>query len=79
MVAQLSLFGNGPADILESVCRAHGVTLADLLSKRRRGGITAARWAVARRLRSDGMSYPKIGAVLGLDHSSVRYACSRNG
>jgi len=74
MTAQLSLFGNLPADIVVAECRAHGVTLADVLSKRR-GRITAARWAVIRRLRADGMSYPKIGAVLGLDHSSVRYAC----
>jgi len=41
----------------------------------RRGRPISFSWHAARELRNAGWSYPEIGQALGVDHTSVMYAC----
>lgn len=71
-------------DELNLVCHKHGVTLDMLKGKRRTKPIALARHEAMYRLRQLGMSYPRIGTILGgRDHSTVihgvRTHAQRNG
>ena len=79
MNVQMSMLPQTPTEILAYECAARGVDVDDVITTElRTRELTATRWAVARRLRfMEHMSYPRIGRVLGMDHSSVRYACTR--
>jgi hypothetical protein len=66
------------AIILEAAV-LHGVTLKDILSTDRRRKVAWARQEAMYRLRLDGRwSLPKIGHVLGVDHSTVCHGCRRH-
>jgi chromosomal replication initiation ATPase DnaA len=56
------------------IARKHGVLLAEIMGPRRAyGGVGRARRDCWRLLRERGWSYPSIGALWGVDHSSVMY------
>lgn len=59
--------------IIVEVCRKHGITLAQIMSRRREERIVIARHeAVWRLCEETSMSLPQVGRRLGgLDHSSV--------
>lgn len=54
-----------------------GVSIIDILSERRSRPIVNARCFVAQQLRKRGYSYPRIGAVMKRDHSSIINLCRR--
>lgn len=54
------------------IARAHGVTIEQMFSKRRRKGEAMARQAFWAELYSRGCwSYPQIGALCARDHSTI--------
>ena len=58
--------------VLSDVARDFGIGLEELLGRGRRPHIVAARSVVARSLRDRGLSYPRIGEILGgRDHSTA--------
>lgn len=62
-------------EVLASVSAQTYVTPREILGKSRVREIAHARQLTCSILRSDGMSYPRIGRMMGLDHSTVRHAC----
>lgn len=70
-----------PHELKQELTKAatrHTITVRSLLSGTRRRNVTAARLEVMRFLRRRGYSYPQIGLVFGLDHSTVHYALKRH-
>lgn len=71
-----------PLAIAEGVifcaCATHGITVKDLRAKSRKHQLVLIRQAVAYAIRTrvgTGISYPKIGALLGLsDHTTIIHA-----
>jgi chromosomal replication initiation ATPase DnaA len=60
--------------IVEEVCETHAVTIGEVLGGSKPMRIARARQAVCWRLRHHPtvkMSYPDIGTLLGLDHTTV--------
>lgn len=53
----------------------HGVTLEAVLGRSRTKAVVAARHALWRHVRALGLSYPEIGELFGVDHTSVYQAC----
>lgn len=69
---------------LAEVCQQRGVDMDMLTGRRRTRPISLARHEAMYRLRRLGLSYPRIGQILGgRDHSTVihgiRQHCLRNG
>lgn len=64
-------------DILAEVAKNHATTVNQILGKRRWTHIVEARREVAMRLREIGWSYPAIGFVLKIHHTSVRNLCGK--
>ena len=79
MTVQLNMFERTPTDVMIDESRARNVDPAAVTNTSNRARpVIAARHAIAHILRVDHrMSYPKIGQVLGMDHSSVMYACRK--
>ena len=66
------------AEALAIVADSFGVSVAAILSKRRSRGIVRARWCAVWVLRDKFLlSYPEVGEVLGIDHSSAMHAIRR--
>lgn len=63
----------GVLDLLEMVAARNGVSIAELLSKRRTGPISKARADAIRELRALGHSRSEVARMLGLDHTTVIY------
>jgi len=59
--------------IVELVADLYEVSVADLLGRDRHHRVTRARQGAAWLLKRTGMSWRDIGAVVGLDHSTVGY------
>jgi chromosomal replication initiation ATPase DnaA len=63
--------------LIEGIARAHHVTVAELIGRRRLSHIVKARHSAWLALRQRGWSYPAIGWLFGVDHTSVMSACRR--
>ena len=60
-------------DVARRVARAHDCTVGELVGRSRHKGPAAARHALWAELYSRGhWSYPKLGELFGVDHSTVR-------
>lgn len=57
--------------IVQEICHKHGVTVNDVLSRRRDKKTLAARFECYKALRGMGLSFPKIGKIMNRDHSTV--------
>lgn len=57
--------------ILELTASRHGVTVDDIKSKSRKPKYSQARFEVYARLRDLGLSYPRIGQIVGRRHHST--------
>lgn len=64
-------------EILQVVCEARGVTLEQLIGRRRQQPITKARHLAMYLLRTYGLSYPTIGSIFKRDHASVMHGVAR--
>lgn len=71
--------------IIDEMCRSHGMTREQLRQPAVRGGrgtpthIRVVRDATMYRLRCEGLSFPRIAALMGLkDHTSVMAAVERH-
>lgn len=56
---------------LGKIARANHVSLEECFSTSRKKHIVRARHAIWRMLRAEGWSYPGIGDLFGMDHTSV--------
>lgn len=64
--------------IIQEVVLESGVSLAEITSGVRCQDVSVARSVLAYRLRNEtDLSYPKIGDILNMDHTSVIYAVKR--
>lgn len=68
------LHSMGAAELAEDTAKAHGLTLAALLSPRRYAPLVTARRALYVALRARGWSYPLIGYAVGKDHQTIMHA-----
>ena len=57
--------------IVRSAIQEFGITNEDLTSGKRSENLVRARKWIAKRLRRNGMSYPKIGKILNRSHTSI--------
>lgn len=59
-------------DFIKEIAETFGFTYADMISERRVRDITEVRHMASALLRARGLSYPKIGELLGgRDHSTI--------
>jgi hypothetical protein len=63
---------------LKAAADQAGLTPHDLLRRTQQAHVVAARLRVFRFLRRRGFSYPAIGAIFGLHHSTVLLALQRH-
>lgn len=56
-----------------------GVSVGAIMGRARTRRVSRARQMVCFVLRQAGLSFPEIGRVMGLDHSTVQHACRRIG
>lgn len=64
--------------VIDAVCDLYGATEARLKGRGRTQDITVPRQVAMSALRDlSGMSYAKIGAVFGRDHTTAIHACAR--
>lgn len=62
----------GMLDVVREVCAAHHVTIGQVCGRARHASIATARhavWTLVRR--RFGLSYPEIGELFGVDHTTV--------
>lgn len=64
-------------DVVHRAAARHGVTSADVCSRRRHRSTVAARHEAWRILREAGYSTPEIARVFGVDHSSVQHGTTK--
>lgn len=62
-----------PAEIVDTVCRSHGITLGQLTGCRRVKNFVEPRKEAAKRLRAVGLSTTQIAKILNRDHTTVMY------
>lgn len=62
----------GFAEELSAICKGLHVALFEVLGGGRDASTTEARRACAAYLRAKGLSLPRIGKLIGRDHTSVR-------
>lgn len=63
---------------VENAAKEFGVTVSDIYSDRRGGGLPPARWAVMWAARKGThYSLPRIGLALNRDHTTVMHGLSR--
>jgi chromosomal replication initiation ATPase DnaA len=60
------------------VGRRHHATIADILGPSRFRYIVAARHEFWSLLRAEGLSYPAIAMLVGVDHSTVLHGCRKH-
>ena len=63
--------------ILNEAAELYGVTIEQLLSNSREYRVVRARQAACWLLRGYGLSFPRIGAIVSRDHTTVMHACGR--
>ena len=64
--------------VIASVAEGFGVTPADLVGPGRTAPIARARFAAMRALKLRGLSYPRIGSLLGnRDHTTIMHGVAR--
>lgn len=66
-----ALESRGLLDMAISVAKAHGVTVAEMLSRSRLQPVAQARHYLLSELRSKGYSYPYIAQLVDLNHKTV--------
>jgi len=71
------LHRRGLLGIARECAHAHCVKLEEMFSERRYGPIVHARHLMCAVLRARGMSYPSIGRVMLLDHTTVMQAVKK--
>jgi chromosomal replication initiation ATPase DnaA len=71
-LAQRGLLGE-----VERIAKRHHVTTSEMLGRRRLAHVVRARHAAWRELRARGLSYPAIGELWGVDHTTVLAACTK--
>jgi hypothetical protein len=59
--------------IIKEVAEAYGIPPSFITSRRRKDRVVQARAEVAKRLRAMNYSSPRIGAMLGRDHTTILY------
>lgn len=64
-------------EVIKATARAFGYTVHDLLSVRRPQPLVEARFAAMLALRRQGVSLPRIGGILGRDHTTVLHGIAR--
>ena len=64
-------------EILQVVSNARGVSLEQLIGRRRQQVVTRARFIAMYLLRIYGLSYPTIGSIFKRDHASVMNGVSK--
>lgn len=62
------------AAIITHAAHSWGVTAEQVMGRSRKWPITEARWACCEALAATGLSSVRVGRLMGLDPSSVRYA-----
>jgi chromosomal replication initiation ATPase DnaA len=61
-------------EVLSWACRAAGTTINEVRSRDRTAAASARRMMVCALLRTQGASYPQIGALVERDHVTVMHA-----
>lgn len=74
---KLTLESRDVADLVASIARAHGVSLEALQSKMRYRPVSEARAQACYELYDALGSYPAVGEVMGLDHTTAMHARKR--
>lgn len=64
--------------VIKQAARYYGVSPADVTGGRRFVELVQARHAVCLMLRDRGWPYKKIGRLMGMDHTSVIHACTKD-
>ncbi len=64
-------------DACHEIARYYGVTWEEITGRSRKRHFTKPRCAIAVMLRGKGWSYPRIGALLHRDHTTVMHSISR--
>ena len=62
---------------LRAVCRRHGLTPEQIMSKERTAHVVACRRDAWRRMHADGWSMAKIARAFGTDHGTVKLGIER--
>jgi chromosomal replication initiation ATPase DnaA len=63
--------------VVARACALYGADPEDVLKGSRKTQNIRARQASAWLLRRNGLSYPQIGHILGVDHTTALYACRK--
>lgn len=66
-----------PAPLLSAVASATGIPASEILGRSHRWPVADARHVLAYALRERGWSYPRIGAALGRDHTTIMHAVDK--
>jgi len=71
--------GEHEQEIIDAVCRKHGVTMVQLKGRSRQVPIVLARQEAMALLVNDGLSYTQVGRILGhRDHTTVLYGAAQH-
>lgn len=63
-------------ETLHKVAAIYRVSPDDIMGRSRKRHITDARWVFIKATRAKGrLSYPRIGEILGRDHTTIMHAC----
>lgn len=62
---------HGLAEVAQRIARQHGLTVAEMFSEGRAPPLPKARAAFYEHLRELGWSFPRIGALMGKDHTTI--------
>jgi chromosomal replication initiation ATPase DnaA len=57
--------------MINDILNKYGFTMHDIRSRRRNSKLIECKREIALYLRNKGLSYPKIGLIMGKDHTSV--------
>jgi chromosomal replication initiation ATPase DnaA len=63
--------------ILADAADLYGVGVEQVLSNSREDRVVKARQAACWLMRGFGLSFPRIGAIVGRDHTTVMHACTK--
>lgn len=64
-------------EVLRAICQEYGIGRISLLGRTRLRTVAQARGEACRRLRALGLSFPRIGWALNLDHTTVMHHCRK--
>lgn len=63
--------------LIVKAAELYDVSFESVLSATRDANVVRARQAACWLLRGGGLSFPKIGAIVGRDHTTVMHACTK--